>query len=98
MAATILILTAVRPGLRGEITRWMIEPKTGVFVGRLSGRVRDRLWERVVDQLGKGDAIMVVSAQNEQGFEVRMAGTPDRFPVDYDGLTLVSRRLRGKSC
>ena len=41
----ILILECVPSSLRGELTRWMLELKAGVFVGTMSAMVRDRLWE-----------------------------------------------------
>ena len=31
----VMILERAPPGLRGEMSRWMIEPKAGVFVGRV---------------------------------------------------------------
>jgi len=40
----VMILETVPVGLRGELTRWLIEPHPGVFVGHVSGLVRDRLW------------------------------------------------------
>ena len=42
----VIILEKVSPALRGELTRWLIEPHPGVFVGHVSGMVRDRLWEK----------------------------------------------------
>ena len=38
----VIILEKVSASLRGELTRWMIEPHTGVFVGHVSGMVRDK--------------------------------------------------------
>ena len=32
----IMILENVPTGLRGELSRWLVEPKTGVFVGDFS--------------------------------------------------------------
>lgn len=90
----ILILNAVKPGLRGELSRWMIEPRAGVFVGHLSGRIRDRLWDKVLVEVQDGDALLIATARNEQGFEVRRHGDPARYPVDFDGLTLIARRKR----
>ena len=37
----VLILERVPPGLKGDLSRWMIEPKAGIFLGRVSARVRD---------------------------------------------------------
>ena len=38
---TVVILEAASPGLRGYLTRWMLEIRAGVFVGRVSARVRE---------------------------------------------------------
>ena len=85
----ILILERVPISLRGELTRWVIEAKTGVFVGKLSGMVRDRLWDKVCDSLKGGGAILIHSADNEQGFAIRVFGDTSRAIVDFDGLQLI---------
>ena len=38
----VMILEKVPPSLRGELSRWTIEPKTGIFVGKVSAMVRER--------------------------------------------------------
>lgn len=85
----VLIVEKVRRGLRGELSRWMIEPRTGVFVGTLSALVRDRLWEKVTRETGEGGSVMLFSAASEQGFAVRTCGETQRDVVDYEGLLLV---------
>lgn len=86
----VLILEKVKPSLRGLLTRWMIEPKTGVFVGTMSARVRDLLWDKVGEKLGPdGGAILIHPARNEQGFAVRSLGKTKRKIIDLEGLTLV---------
>jgi CRISPR-associated protein Cas2 len=71
----------------------MVEVSAGVFVGTLSARVRDRLWDLLAARIDEGQAVMVEPARNEQRWAVRTAG-PDRwYPVDYDGVIL-SARLR----
>ena len=85
----LLVVERVPPGLRGELTRWMLEVHPGVFVGTLSSLVRDRLWTRVVDRVRDGAAILVYSTANEQGFTIRTYGPTSREVVDFDGLRLV---------
>lgn len=87
---TVIVLTAVPPGLRGHLTRWLMEVAPGVFVGRVNSRVRDELWGIVVDMIGTGRALMVFSARNEQGLEIRNHGHA-WDPVDFDGVTLMRR-------
>lgn len=90
---TVLVLRTVKASLRGELSRWMVEFQAGVFVGNVPGRVRDRLWDRIVEKETKGSAIMIHTARTEQGYSVRCHGEPTRVPVDFDGVTLM--RFRG---
>ena len=87
---TVIVLTACPAGLRGYLTRWLLEIAPGIFVGHISARVRERLWLRVRGFAKGGRAIMVYSAANEQhmAFEVYQ---PDWKPVDCDGLELICR-------
>ena len=85
----VLICEKVPDGLRGELSRWMIEPKTNVFVGKMSAKVRDKLWKRVQDKLKGGAAILAFPAPTEQGFVIKSCGDPTRDLVSYDGLMLV---------
>ncbi|GAB2677090.1 hypothetical protein GCM10027271_42390 [Saccharopolyspora gloriosae] len=88
---TVVILIAAPEGLRGHLTRWMVEVHAGVFVGNPSRRIRDRLWELLADRIRGGQAILVEQAPNEQGWAVRSAGTDRWRPVDFDGLILSAR-------
>jgi len=86
----VLVLTACPAGLRGFLTRWLMEISAGVFVGKVNARVRELLWERVVEMIGNGRAIMVRSVRNEQGLDVRVHGHHWE-PIDIEGLTLMLR-------
>ncbi len=85
----VLVLERTPAGVRGELSRWMIEPRTGLFVGRLSAMVRDRLWELAVSRKGTGAAMLIHSADNEQGFAIRTHGDTSRTVVDLEGLQLI---------
>lgn len=75
----------------------MIEPQAGVFVGNLSARVRDRLWEKVQSDITEGSAILLYTARTEQGFAIRCHGDRHRLPIDFEGLTLIRRRIERKT-
>jgi len=85
----VMILERVTGGLRGEMTRWMIEPKAGVFAGKMSAMVRDKLWERAQKSASGGAGIMLYSSNNEQGFAIRTFGDTSREIIDMEGLCLV---------
>jgi len=88
----VITLEKVSRSLRGELTRWLVEIDTGVFVGRVSARVRDLLWEKVVDKSGDGRCTMAWNAANEQGFKIRIHGHDDRRVVVIDSIELVAVR------
>lgn len=87
----VLSLTDCPPALRGELTRWLLEIHTGVYVGHVSARVRDRIWERVQEHAKSGRATMVFSTgKGEQRLDF-YTHQSDWEPVDFDGLKLVLR-------
>jgi CRISPR-associated protein Cas2 len=86
----VLVLSACPAGLRGHLTRWLLEISPGVFVGMVTARVRELMWERVVELSKDGRAIMVHSARNEQRLDFRVH-RHNWQPVDVDGLHLMRR-------
>lgn len=88
----VVTLTDCPPKLRGDLSKWLMEINTGVYVGQVNSRVRDALWKRICDNLAKGRATMVYSANNEQRMEFRVHNTTWE-PVDFEGLKLMRRPL-----
>src|SRR2546421_13075498 len=89
---TVIFMTNVKPSVRGELTRWMLEPKAGVFVGRVTAMVRDHLWNKVQRSVGhEASAILIYAANTEQGYRVEVCGSGSRRMRDFDGLWLVGR-------
>lgn len=88
---TVVVLIAAPPGLRGHLTRWMIEVAAGVYVGNPSRRVREKFWPTIAERIADGQAVMIEPSQSEQGWAIRTAGRDRWFPVDYDGLMLIAR-------
>ncbi len=76
--------------LRGELTKWLIEVKPGVFAGKISSLVRQKLWERVCKNDKVIGAVLLYSMNNEQGFSMEMHGTPYRKVVEIDGVQLIA--------
>ncbi|WP_350449933.1 type I-E CRISPR-associated endoribonuclease Cas2e [Aminobacterium mobile] len=85
----ILILERVSKSLRGELSRWFLEPKAGVFVGRVSAMVRDKLWEKACKQSKDGGCLMIHTTNNEQGFKIQSWGQTTRSVEDFEGLFLI---------
>lgn len=86
---TVIVLERVQIVVRGELSRWMLEPKTGVFIGRVSALVRDKLWDLICEKTGKGGALLVYHTDTEQGFAIRTFGDTKRGLRDFEGLSLI---------
>ncbi|MFI1176666.1 type I-E CRISPR-associated endoribonuclease Cas2e [Streptomyces melanogenes] len=87
---TVIVLTNCPAGLRGLLTRWLLEISAGVFIGNPSARIRDALWEEVRQYADQGRALLAHTTNTEQGFTFR---THDHAwnPIDHEGLTLIQR-------
>ena len=95
----VLILERVPTSLRGELSRWMVEPRAGVFVGNLPAIVRDKLWQKAARDAKGGAGTLLYSSQSEQGFDVRSFGDTSRALMDWEGVLLVhiTKRARDQS-
>lgn len=87
---TVIVLTNCPVGLRGFLTRWLLEISPGVFLGAPSARVRQALWAEVRQYVGQGRALLAYQTNNEQGYTFE---THDHAwdPIDDEGLTLIHR-------
>ena len=85
----VIVVENVPPRLRGRLAVWLLEIRAGVYVGRYSRRVRERIWKQVEELIGEGDAVMAWDAPTDQGYDFATVGHNRRTPVDFDGLKLV---------
>lgn len=87
----IMILERVKPSIRGELTRWFLEPKAGVFVGSVSAMVREKLWEKACKSSNDGACMLIWSTNTEQGFKIDFWGDTSRRVYDWEGLQLLTK-------
>ena len=85
----VIVLQSVPVRVRGELSRWMLEPYPGLFIGHVSAMVRDRLWEKCCQNCGEGGVFQAWTTNNEQHYAMRVWGNVRRTIVDYEGLLLV---------
>ncbi|GAB6272950.1 ssRNA endonuclease [Smithella sp. F21] len=78
------------PRLRGRLAVWLLEVRAGVYVGKVSRRVREMIWTQIEKGIEDGNAVMAWSTNTESGFDFMTLGTNRRIPVDMDGIKLVS--------
>lgn len=88
MPFTVITLQTVPLSLKGDLTKWMQEIATGVYVGNFNVKVREQLWKRVVENVGCGQATLSYSYRNEIGYDFQTYNT-QRQVIDSDGIPLV---------
>ncbi len=88
----VMILEKTPRSLRGELSRWLIEPKPGVLLGKLSARVRDELWRMALQKCKEGSVMQIWSDNSPQGYSCRVHGRASRALVDFEGTVLALKR------
>ena len=89
MGLLVVIAENVPPRLRGRIAIWLLEVRAGVYVGDVSRRTREMIWEQLSEGHGDGNVVMAWASRSESGFDFQTLGANRREPADYDGLRLV---------
>ncbi|EIC19429.1 type I-E CRISPR-associated endoribonuclease Cas2e [Thiorhodovibrio frisius] len=80
----------VPPRLRGRLAVWLLEIRAGVYIGDPSKRLREFIWQQLLEGVEQGNAVMAWSTNTESGYDFATIGENRRVPVDFDGLRLVS--------
>ena len=86
----VIVLENAPSRLRGRLAVWLLEVRTGVYVGRYSVKVREMIWEQVQQGIEEGNAVMIWRSQTDSGFDFVTLGKNRRIPVEMDGVKLVS--------
>ncbi|MDR7121418.1 type I-E CRISPR-associated endoribonuclease Cas2e [Rheinheimera soli] len=89
MSFCMIVTEAVPPRLRGRLAVWLLEVRAGVYVGDVSQRVREMLWQQVDAMAENGNVVMAWATNTESGFDFVTFGDNRRQPIDFDGLRLV---------
>jgi CRISPR-associated protein Cas2 len=90
MAMTVVVTESVPPRLRGRLAVWLLQVRAGVYVGNVSQRVRETIWQQCEHFVEQGSVVMAWSTNTESGFDFQTLGKNRRVPVILDGLKLVS--------
>ena len=89
MSMVVVVTEAVPPRLRGRLAVWLLEVRAGVYVGNVSRRIREMIWEQTNALAEDGNVVMAWSTNTESGFDFVTYGKNRREPIDFDGLRLV---------
>jgi CRISPR-associated protein Cas2 len=89
MAMLVVVTENVPPRLRGRLAVWLLEIRAGTYVGDVSQRIREMIWDQVNAMAEDGNVAMTWSSAHESGFDFQTYGENRRVPIDHDGLRLV---------
>ncbi|CBL44349.1 CRISPR-associated protein, Cas2 [gamma proteobacterium HdN1] len=90
MSMIVVVTESVPARLRGRLAIWLLEVRAGVYVGDVSRRVREMIWEQCDLLREGGNVVMAWATNTESGFDFQTLGDNRRVPVEFDGLRLVS--------
>lgn len=90
MSMVMVVTENVPPRLRGRLAVWLLEVRAGVYVGDVSRRVREMIWDQCDALREEGNVVMAWATATESGFDFQTLGENRRMPVEFDGLRLVS--------
>jgi len=85
-----IVVENVPARLRGRLAVWLLEVRAGVYVGDVSKRVREMIWDQIVKGAGEGNAVMAWNTNTESGFDFQTMGKNRRIPKEMDGIKVVS--------
>lgn len=85
-----IVVENAPPRLRGRLAVWLLEVRAGVYVGKVSRRVREMIWQQLRNGIEEGNAVMAWSTNTESGFDFETLGKNRRMPAEFDGIRLVS--------
>ena len=86
----VTVLENVPSRLRGRLAIWLLEVRSGVYIGKVSRRVREMIWDQIEKGIENGNAVMVWNTNTESGFDFMTLGKNRRIPREMDGVKLVS--------
>ena len=86
----VIVTENAPPRLRGRLGVFLVEVRSGVYIGAASKRVREMLWKQTCSFIDDGNAVMAWSTNTESGFDFITWGENRRMPIDFDGMKLVS--------
>lgn len=92
MTFLVVVTENVPPRLRGRMAIWLLEVRAGVYIGDVSRRTREMIWQQLADGYESGSVVMAWASKHESGYEFQTLGTNRRIPVEFDGLSLVAFR------
>lgn len=86
----VIVIENVPARLRGRLSLWLLEVRTGVYIGDYSIKVREMIIQNIKEGLEEGNAVIIWNYPNEIGFDFLTLGKNRRIPKEMDGVKIIS--------
>jgi CRISPR-associated protein Cas2 len=85
-------VTSAPQRIRGLLSRYCLEVRAGLFVGRLDKRMRQKLWGAISETATPKTSAVVAWTRGDaaQGFGLKTLGPMAREVVEMDGLLMIA--------
>jgi CRISPR-associated endoribonuclease cas2 len=90
VAFLVVVAENIPPRLRGRLAIWLLEVRAGVYIGDVSRRTREMIWQQLETGSEEGNVVMAWASNHESGYEFQTLGENRRIPIEFDGLYLVA--------
>ena len=88
----VLVAQSIPDHVRGYLSRFLQEAATGVYIGVVTDRVAEALWDQTTTYSGSGELMLVTSdADSETGYQLRLHNIDKMRVHDFDGISLPLR-------
>ena len=90
MSMLVIASETIPPRLRGRLAVWLLQVRAGIYIGNVSAKVREMIWEQCETFYEDGNIVMAWQTNTESGFDFQTLGENRRIPIEMDGVRLVS--------
>ena len=74
MSMLVVVTENVPPRLRGRLAIWLLEVRAGVYVGDVSAKIREMIWEQIAGLAEEGNVVMAWATNTERDLSSRHLG------------------------
>ena len=90
MSMLVIASETIPARLRGRLAIWLLQVRAGIYIGNVSAKVREMIWEQCEALYEEGNIVMAWQTNTESGFDFQTLGENRRIPIEMDGVRLVS--------
>jgi len=91
----VIVLISAPSAVKGFVSRYLMEVSSSTYIGSVPKNIREDLWEFVCENIKNGQALLLYSFNNAQGYEIMSTNFSNRVVTELDGVMLMKQIHRG---